>query len=290
MMATKKKAGIEVKTSGKTVDSEKSKLAVEAMKKKAQETKAEVAANRKKAEEKKKESGGSDAADLIGSIAKSGKSSKLKTIIIVGVVVLALVAGGGSLSGLLNLGSLFGSGEKDDVMGYTTIDFQQAVLGEAREKQELVVLEQDVKVDTEISSAMANIELFKKTKMIHTFGTGVYTVDMSKITEGKVMVDEAARTVTIIIPHTVLQYINTDPTKTEFEETEQLIPIGDLKLTAEQTNVVDQAIEEAMREQLASPEQMAKADEVALLKVAEVYQPIVSAVSNEFLVIAAFEE
>ena len=212
MMATKKKAGIEVTASGKTVDSEKSKQAIEDLKKKAEATKAEVTSNRKKADEKKNDGGGADAADLIGSIAKSGKSSKLKTIIIVGVVVLALVAGGGSLSGLLNLGGLFGSGEKDDVMGYTTIDFQQAVLGEAREKQELVVLEQDVKVDTEISSAMANIELFKKTKMIHTFGTGVYTVDMSQITAEKVLVDEAARTVTIVIPHTVLQYINTDPT------------------------------------------------------------------------------
>ncbi len=287
-MATKKSSGINVTSTGKTVDSEQRKKEIEDLKKKAEETKASVADNRKKADEKKTEST-SGAADVIGSIAKSGKSSKTKTIIIVAVLVFALVAGGGSLSGLLNLGSLFGSGEKDDVMGYTTIDFQNAVLGEAREKQELVVLEQDVKVDTEISSAMANIELFKKTKMIHTYGTGVYTVDMSQINADKVVVNDAERTVTIIIPHTVLQYVNVDPSKTEFEDTEQLIPIGDLKLTAEQQNVVDQAIDKAMREQLESAEQMAKADEVALLKVAEVYQPIVSAVSDQYLVIVEFE-
>ncbi len=287
-MATKKDSDIKVTATGKTVDSEKSKQEIADMKKKAEETKANVAENRKKADEKKTEST-SGAADVIGSIAKSGKSGKSKLIIIAVVVVLALVAGGGSLSGLLDLGSLFGSNQKDEVMGYTKIDFQNAVLGEAREKQELVVLEQDVKVDTEVSNAFANIEILKKTKTIHSYGTGVYTVDMSQITTEKVVVDDAARTVTIIIPHTVLQYVNVDPTKTEFEETEQLIPIGDLKLTAEQQNVVDQAIETAMREQLASAEQMAKADEVALLKVAEVYQPIVSAVSDQYLVIAAFE-
>ena len=286
-MAKKKEADIEVKATGKTVDSEEQKKQIEDLKKKAEATKESVAANRKKADEKKTEST-SSAADAISGIAKSGKSSKLKTIIIAVVAVIALVAGGGSLSGLLDIGGIFGTSEKDDVMGYTTIDFQQAVLGEAREKQELIVLEQDVQVDTEISSAMANIDLFKKTKMIHTYGTGVYTVDMSQIDEAKVTVDETERTVTIIIPHTVLQYINVDSSKTEFEETEALIPIGDLKLTTEQQNVVDQAIEEAMREELEAEAQLAKADEVALLKVAEVYQPIVSAVSDEFLVIVTF--
>ena len=287
-MATKKKADIEVKATGKTVNSEAKKKEIEDLKTNAKKTKDNIAANRKKADEKK-ESGHSDAADVIGSLAKTGKTSKLKTIIIVVVVLVVLVGGGGSLSGLLNIGSLFGGGEKDDVMGYTTIDFQQAVLGEAREKQELVVLEQDVKVDTEISSALANISVLKKTKMIHTYGTGVYTVDMSRIDTDKVLVDETERTVTIIIPHTVLKYVEVDTDKTEFEETEALIPIGDLKLTVEQQNVVDQAIDEAMREQLESVAQMEKADEVALLKVAEVYQPIVSAVSDEFLVLTKFE-
>ena len=49
----------------------------------------------------------------------------------------------------------------DETMGYNHIDFSEAILGEARHRQELVVMEQDVEVPVQITQALGNIDLFK---------------------------------------------------------------------------------------------------------------------------------
>jgi hypothetical protein len=48
------------------------------------------------------------------------------------------------------------------ILGYTAIDFQEAILGETRTMTEVVVLEQDVSVDTTITNALANLAIFKR--------------------------------------------------------------------------------------------------------------------------------
>ena len=163
------------------------------------------------------------------------------------------------------------------IMGNTTAEIGDAILGEARQKQELVVWEQDVQVDSEISQALANLAVFSKTKTVRSFGTGVYTVDMGQIDESSIAVDEQARTVTMSIPHAQLQYITKDLEKTEFEDTQHAIfGFGDVKLTQEQQNLLEQSIEESMRAELESAECFADADEAALLEVYNVYAPLIT--------------
>ena len=170
-------------------------------------------------------------------------------------------------------------------MGYNRIDFTNAILGEAREEQELIVMEQDVQVDSEISNALANISLFKKTKVIHSKGTGQYTVDMSKISEDTIAVDMDAHTVTVTVPHTVLHAIVVDAAQTTFEETEHAIfGFGDIKLTQEQNQLLEESIQDAMRAELDTPELYAKADEIGCLQIAEIFQPLITAVAEEFVV------
>ena len=169
------------------------------------------------------------------------------------------------------------------VMGNTTAEISAAVLGEARQKQELVVWEQDVQVESAITSALANLAVFSKTKTVRSFGTGVYTVDMGKIDEDAIAVDENARTVTMTIPHARLQYITKDLEKTEFEDTQHaLLGFGDVKLTQEQQNLLEQSIEDAMRAELESDTCFADADEAALLVVYDVYQPLVNKIDDSY--------
>ncbi len=173
----------------------------------------------------------------------------------------------------------------DEEMGYSRIDFTNAILGQAREEKEHIVLEQDVLVDTEISNALANISLFRKTKTVHSQGTGQYTVDMSCITDESIAVDMDERTVTVTVPHTVLHAIVVDAENTTFEETEHAIfGFGDIKLTQEQQQLVETSIQDAMRDKLDTPELYARADEIGCLQIAEIFQPLVSAVAEEFVV------
>ena len=175
-------------------------------------------------------------------------------------------------------------GETDGIINHS-MEIRSVILGEAREKQDLIVMEQDVEVETKLETSLANLEIFKKTKNMISCGTGVYTVDMSKISDDTIVVDNENMKVTIIIPHTVLQYTNIDPSKTKFQDTQKgLLALGDLKLTPEEQNMVNESIVNSMKTELNSEDLFKKTDEIAILKVREIFQPLVSAISEEFIV------
>lgn len=173
----------------------------------------------------------------------------------------------------------------DETMGYASIDFTNAILGESRERKELVVMEQDVDVTSRISQDLLRISLFAKVKIIRSFGTGVYTVALDEVKADDIRVDAETKIITVAIPHTVLSYVNVDVEKTEFEDTQRaLLAIGDIKLTAEQKHTLDQSVNDALHERLRDKALFVKADEIALNKVREILQPIVSGISDDYIV------
>ena len=177
----------------------------------------------------------------------------------------------------------------DETMGYSKFDFSDAILGESREKSDFVVLEQDVTVATRVSQALANLALFEKSQVVRSYGTGVYTVDLSGLTADDVSLDEQLQQVTVVIPHAALSYVTVDVEKTEFEETKKaLFAFGEIKMTNEQLNLLEQSIQDAMREQLSSAEMLEKADAHALSQVRDLFGPIVRSVAPEYVVAIAF--
>gem|GEM_PF-656196 len=236
---------------------------------------------------------------------KGGKGSKsgggamdFKHIVILVIIAAAIIgviiAAWPKISSYLGLNgntTVAADISQSQALSITSIDFSNTILKEARQEQKLVVLEQDVQTDTEISSELAGLAVFKKTKTVHTYGTGVYTVDMSQVTEDSIKVDDSAKTVTIYIPRTHLSYITGDLEKTEFEDTDHaLLAFGDLKLTQEQQNALEQFEQNAMREVLISADQYAKADEYAHASVYDTYQPIVAQLSDQYTLETAFAD
>ena len=237
---------------------------------------------------------------VVGSAAESAKKGELKispktaffAVTAIAIVVLLLFIAWPRLSAIL-----FPQPEptvavelsESAVMGNVKAEIGEAILGEARQKRDLVVWEQDVQVDSEISQALANIPVFSKTKVVRSFGTGVFTVDMGVVDENAIDVDEQAHAVTVRIPHARLQYITKDLEKTEFEDTQHaILGFGDVKLTQEQQNLLERSIEDAMRNELESDECFADADQAALLVVYDVYQPIVAQVDDSYTLEVAF--
>lgn len=177
----------------------------------------------------------------------------------------------------------------DETMGYSKFDFSEAILGESREKSDFVVLEQDVSVATRVSQALANLALFEKSQVVRSYGTGVYTVDLSGLTADDVSLDAQLDQVTVLIPHAVLSYVTVDVEKTEFEETKKaLFAFGEIKLTNEQLNLLEQSIQDAMSEELSTADMLEKADAHALTQVRDLFAPVVRSVAPEFIVIVAF--
>lgn len=180
----------------------------------------------------------------------------------------------------------------DETMGYSKFDFSDAILGESREKSEFVVLEQDVTVTSRVSQALANLALFEKSQIIRSYGTGVYTVDLSQLGENDVTLDESTLTVTVVIPHAALTYVQADVEKTEYEETQKaLFAFGEIKLTNEQMGLLQQNIEDAMRAELSKPEMLQKADAVAIEQVQKLFLPLVQSVASDYgVIVHLFDE
>ena len=298
---------------GKKRKEEADKKAEEASKKAAEEKAAKEAAAKKAKEEKEKkekeeaEQSSLKAEDVIAAgtalagaalSVKKSRSGFLKGLI-VGAILGALVTG---VIGYSMMGSITDKVETtketadaiidETFTGYTALDFKNAVLGEASEHQELIVMEQDLQILTTVTKAgLGNLEIFSKTKDINYAGTGVYTVDLSGIDEDHIEVDEENKTVTVYIPHTVLQYVNIDYDNIEFNDTEKgLLAFGDLALTAEQQTEIEKSVQEAMRAELESESLFAQADELAKYKTWDIFQPLISAVSAEYKVDIEFSK
>lgn len=274
----------------------------ETAKAKAKEAKAKEKENNKKEEDNTT----IDASSLvagIGSIATSVVNTKksggfLKGLILGVVLGVALTA---LLGTTLLKDSLFNkvetSKDKADELidetffGYTALDFKEAILGKAVEQQKLIVMEQPLEISTTITKAgLADLAIFSKTKNINYVGTGQYTVDLKDIDEDHINVDEENKVLTVIIPHAILNEVIIDYENIEFEDTDKgLLALGDLNLSSEDQNDVYIAVKNAMEERLSQKDIMDSADEYAVMKTWETFQPLISAMNPEYKVEIQFE-
>ncbi|MBQ1305368.1 MAG: DUF4230 domain-containing protein [Erysipelotrichales bacterium] len=177
------------------------------------------------------------------------------------------------------------------LFGYTAADYEDAILGEATEHQELVVMEQPLDIATTITKAgLGNLEIFSKTKTVTYYGKGVYSVNLAGFRVSDISVDNNTRTVVMTIPHAALQYVLPELDKTEFEDTERgFLAFGDIKLTAEQHNQIETSIMKAMRERLEDHDLYEEADRFAQMKVWDVFQPIISEISPGYRLVTVFK-
>lgn len=316
---------IKIESSAQKVENEKTKKQADELKqakeaKKAADAKAREAAKESakkdaaaKSEKEKpassKKEGRSALADSLTDVAKDAiaKGSKSKTIknskfiagLIIGLIAGALII---FIIGKLSPGMIFGTNHtsqttadevlENGVLGYTAVDFQDAVLKEASRHTELVVMEQPLEISTTVTKAgLANLQIFSKVKTITYYGTGVYTVDLSQLKKDKIVVDAEKKEVKIVIPHSCLQYIEPDLDKTEFEDTEKgLLSFGDIKLKTEDQNRLMQAVRDSMKERLTKEDVFEQADEYAQMSTWQIFQPLISAVSPEYTVEIEFDE
>ncbi len=176
-------------------------------------------------------------------------------------------------------------------LGFTAIDFMDAILGSTRIKEELVVMEQDVEYVSLITKAgFGDWAVFRKTKSVTFAGTGVYTLDLSKLDASRITVDDEEKTVTLKIPHTTLTYLELRPEDMTFDDTEKgLLAFGDLKLTMEEQNAFERLAKQNMAKKLATQTLFTRADGFAQMKCWEIFQPLVDTVSKEYRLVTSFE-
>jgi len=296
---------IEVKSTSKTVENEKSKQQEEELQS-IKKKKAELANKKKtetksvKEETKKEDTSSIDVEQLsesikdIASTIGNGKKTKgyfngLITGLIVGALLtsfLGLTVFKNQLSEMVNSKNSIDKYIDETFFGYTALDFQDAILGDAVEHQELIVYEQFVEITSTVTKAgLGNLKIFSKTKEITYTGSGIFTVDFSKIDKDHISVDTDNKTITITIEEPILQSVNIDYDKIKFEDTEKgLLALGDLKLTTEENNEIMKSVENEIRTKLLSEEVIKKSNEYGLDKTWNTFAPIVNAMDEDYTV------
>lgn len=188
--------------------------------------------------------------------------------------------------GLGDLPTSFDEMRADQVMGYKTVEIQESILLEAEDKAQLIVFEQNVEVDIQISQKLWNIPVFEKTKKIHAYGVGAFGVDLGAMTKNAISVDHNIREVYITLSPTSLMYVEPDYTKTTYEDTQKAIfAFGDIRMTQEQQTVVNQDIKKAMTEKLKGKALLDTADEKAIARVKELLEPLIKEIVPGYKII-----
>jgi len=178
--------------------------------------------------------------------------------------------------------------EQMEALKNIELQITDAVLGEARETAELIVLERDITVTQTWDKSWWDWEIFSKTKKIKIHATGYYVVDLAGIDKDSITVDEDKLTVTIDVPDVKLKNVDIDLENTEFEDTKNgLLRFGEIKVTAEQSTLMLAKCEDVMETELSSDENLAKAQKSADKQLENLFANVIGAISNDYTVVIA---
>lgn len=183
--------------------------------------------------------------------------------------------------------------ENDGILGYTAADFAEAILGEEKSLTEITVYEAEISDAATITeTGLLNFKVFSKNQIITYNGTASYTVDLSKLSEDDIELDEENKTVILRIPHAKLKTpVNIPSDKIEFSDpTRGWLAFGEINLTPEESAEVQTEAEKRMEQKLEELNSAEKADEFAVMNIWKLYQPLVSAVSPEYELTVEFQE
>jgi len=166
------------------------------------------------------------------------------------------------------------------------------ILGEARATQMLIVLEQNVEVTSALATTpLINWDVFRKVQTVTSVGTGVFTVDMQQITQSSISIDEATQVISIAIPQAQLSHVNVDTASTTVSDIERgFLAFGEIQMTMEEQQALNESIVEAMRDKLSEPDTLAIANETAVAQISDLYQTLINVVHSGYAVHVSIEE
>lgn len=131
--------------------------------------------------------------------------------------------------------------EDESLFGYTAADFAQALPGDASQLKKLEVYSGEVSDAAAITNAgLLKLKAFTKTRSLTCHGTATCTVDLSRLSEEDISVEESdeenIHKVKIRIPRAVREEINIPGDRIGFGDVDKGLPaLGQIRLTAEET-------------------------------------------------------
>lgn len=173
------------------------------------------------------------------------------------------------------------------------VDFSDVIVRNENESRKLIVYEQEATVSIQLTDSLIkklDFDWLKKTQKVSYAGKGYFMVDLDRLTEKDIMVDENKKLITIKIGHAYLQAIEINPEDIVIDEVkESLLARGDIKLSVADYNVIEKELKTKLETKYNSALNGQKADDIALKMVKNIYEPIVKAIDSEYSVYVEFK-
>lgn len=182
--------------------------------------------------------------------------------------------------------------ENKGILGFTTADFEKAILGESKQLKKLEVFEQEISDQEKYTQAgFAKLKAFSKYQTVTFYGKAIYVIDLSSLSEQNVKVDHVNRIVTIKIPHAVLDKIHVSSDEIEFGEVEHgIFSVGKVKTTPEGVAEVQTEAVRQMELTLEEEKINEKADKEAVEVIKELYGETIKKISPRYLLEVEFTD
>lgn len=167
------------------------------------------------------------------------------------------------------------------------VRFREVILGKANEQANLIVIEQELSVQSTLEkTGLFDWGIFKKSKDIIYSGEAIYTVNLNQMRENDVAVDIDTKKVTIYIPRPEVYDLIVDPNDFILGETSKgIFAFGDIKMTLEEAFYIEGQAVSTLKEAAEADELEEKAIETAEKKLEELFQPIAKAVDPDYQIV-----
>lgn len=130
------------------------------------------------------------------------------------------------------------------------LKLKQAAVAAITQKQELITSEFDLTQTVKWDDSWGSLSLFEKSQDITFYGKGLYTVDLSLVTEEDFAVDDILSTklLTVTLPKPQIKSIEIIENNTVYSITDTgLLRFGDIKITPYQSQQITSQVKEQMR-------------------------------------------
>lgn len=126
---------------------------------------------------------------------------------------------------------------------------KDAIVKSIKKKQDLITMEVDLNNTLILDTSWGNLSIFKKVISIDFYGTGIYTVNLSKLNKENILI-QPSKTITIQIPTPKVKSITLNEDKTTFKTENGLLRFGDIKITPAENQMLTKKAKEKMNDQL----------------------------------------
>lgn len=119
------------------------------------------------------------------------------------------------------------------------IEIGEAIAASSKEESKLIVYSVELEREDKYVDGWHDFKVFNKTKTVKYFATAKYGVDLSKINQDYMAIDDENNAVVIYIPRATLDSLDVHLEQTEFGETKkELLAFGEMEFTTEDSNAI----------------------------------------------------